>query len=336
MQAGNFISASDIHEENDLNLFPCYGGNGLRGYTKSFNREGRYSLIGRQGAHCGNVTYATGKFHATEHAVVVSTNEKIDKQWIFYLLKYLNLNQYATGMAQPGLSVQNLVNVDVVIPEFEFEQQKIGAFLSTIDKRIETQNKIIEQLKTSIQNFRNQIFTQQLRFKNEHESNFSEWKEVRVGDILKIGNGKDYKYLGTGNIPVYGTGGYMTSVDDYLYDGETVCLGRKGTINKPMYYNGKIWTVDTLFYTHSFQLCMPKFIFHLFRTINWLEYNEASGVPSLSKTTIEKIKIQIPSLEEQHIISKFLSSIEQKIQSEKAVLEQLEMQKKYLLRQMFV
>ena len=96
-----------------------------------------------------------------------------------------------------------------------------------------------------------------------------EWKEKSIGDVLSIGSGKDYKHLGTGNIPVFGTGGLMSTVNDYLHDGETVCIGRKGTIDKPMYYNGKLWTVDTLFYTHSFDETSPKFIFYAFQRINW-------------------------------------------------------------------
>jgi type I restriction enzyme S subunit len=239
------------------------------------------------------------------------------------------------GTDPPNLSPNEINSIRLTIPSIP-EQIKISSLLSLIDDRIQTQNKIIEQLKTLIICFRNQIFRQQKKFKNENGTDFSDWNEVKIGDILKIGNGKDYKHLQSGNIPVFGTGGFMTSVDDYLYDGETVCVGRKGTIDKPMYHNGKIWTVDTLFYTHSFQSCIPKFIFHLFRTINWLEYNEASGVPSLSKTTIEKIKVQIPSLEEQQVISRFLSAIDKKIQIEKTILEQLEKQKKYLLKEMFI
>ena len=80
-----------------------------------------------------------------------------------------------------------------------------------------------------------------------------EWEEKKLREVLTIGSGKDYKHLGVGNIPVFGTGGLMTTVDAFLYDGETVCIGRKGTIDKPMYFKGKIWTVDTLFYTHSFK-----------------------------------------------------------------------------------
>ncbi|MCT4168141.1 restriction endonuclease subunit S [Elizabethkingia anophelis] len=216
------------------------------------------------------------------------------------------------------------------------EQEKISSFLSLLDERIHTQNKIIKELEILIQELRNQIFKRKRRFTDTDGRDFAGWKKVKIGDILKIGNGKDYKHLQSGDIPVFGTGGFMTLVNDYLYDGETVCIGRKGTIDKPMYHEGKLWTVDTLFYTHSFQSCIPKFIFHLFQTINWLEYNEASGVPSLSKTTIEKIGLQIPSIEEQERIASFLNKIDHKIQTEKAILEQLEMQKKYLLKQMFV
>ena len=151
-----------------------------------------------------------------------------------------------------------------------------------------------------------------------------EWKSCYIKDILSIGNGRDYKHLSKGNIPVFGTGGYMTSVNDYLHDGETTFIGRKGTINKPFYYNGKFWTVDTLFYTHSFIDTIPRFIYCLFQTINWLRYNEASGVPSLSKDTIEKIKVCIPNLEEQAKIATLLRLIDERIVTQNKIIEKYE------------
>lgn len=116
----------------------------------------------------------------------------------------------------------------------------------------------------------------------------------------------------------------MTSVNECLYEGETTFIGRKGTINKPFYYNGKFWTVDTLFYTHSFKRVIPKFVYCLFQTINWLRYNEASGVPSLSKDTIEKIKVQIPQLDEQKKIARLLSLLDERIATQNKVIEKLQ------------
>jgi type I restriction enzyme S subunit len=336
MQAGKFVSSSEIHNESQDELFACYGGNGLRGYTKSNNQNGLYSLIGRQGALCGNITLVDGKFHATEHAVIVTPKDGTDTLMLHYLLKHLNLNQYATGAAQPGLSVQNMEKLEVKIPKSKTEQQKIALLLSQMDQRIQTQNKILEQLETLIKAVSKKIFIQQLRFKGTHDQDYADWESKNIGDVLTIGSGKDYKHLGKGDIPVFGTGGLMTYVNSFLFDGETVCIGRKGTIDAPRYHNGKIWTVDTLFFTHSFLNCLPKYIFYFFGTINWLMYNEASGVPSLSKNTIEKIPIVVPCIEEQLQIIKFLSSIEEKIFIEQEILNIYQDQKKCLLRNMFI
>jgi type I restriction enzyme S subunit len=162
------------------------------------------------------------------------------------------------------------------------------------------------------------------------------WKHAKIGEILKIGSGKDYKHLKYGEIPVYGTGGYMLSVDDYLYNGESVCIGRKGTIDKPLFISGKFWTVDTLFYTYDFRVVTPRFCYYLFRLINWQKYNEASGVPSLSKETVEKIPISIPDISKQERICSILDIIDCKLLIEKKILSGYIEQKKYILRKMFI
>jgi type I restriction enzyme S subunit len=152
--------------------------------------------------------------------------------------------------------------------------------------------------------------TPQLRFPEFSD----EWKAKKIGDVLTIGSGRDYKHLGDGEVPVYGTGGLMTYVNDYLHEGKSIGIGRKGTINNPQFIQGKFWTVDTLFYTHSYHEAIPEFLYAIFQRINWLKHNEASGVPSLSKSTIEKICINIPSEPEQEEIADFLTIVDQRIE----------------------
>lgn len=125
LQAGKNISATDIFEmTTDGYKYPCFGGNGVRGYVKKCNKSGNYALIGRQGALCGNINIAEGDFYATEHAVVVDHFECTDVKWGAYFLKALNLNQYATATAQPGLAVGNIIKVLIPLPPLA-EQKRI-------------------------------------------------------------------------------------------------------------------------------------------------------------------------------------------------------------------
>ena len=172
-----------------------------------------------------------------------------------------------------------------------------------------------------------------LRFPEFREE--GEWKIQPLDKLLTISNGRDYKHLYDGNIPVYGSGGYMLSVNDWLHDGESVCIGRKGTIDRPMFITGKFWTVDTLFYTHSFIDCLPKFIYAIFQQINWANHNEAGGVPSLSKTNIGKIKVAVPKSKEQQKIADCLSSLDDLISAQAQKIDALKTHKKGLMQQLF-
>ena len=124
LQAGKNIQAAEIHENPFPDLYPCYGGNGIRGYVACSNRTGDYPIIGRQGALCGNINRATGEFYATEHAVCVETYSQISVAWACLFLTALNLNQYATATAQPGLAVANINEVYIPLPPLA-EQHRI-------------------------------------------------------------------------------------------------------------------------------------------------------------------------------------------------------------------
>ena len=137
LQAGKNISASLIYEEeDDIHTYKCYGGNGCRGYVEKYNTSGEHVLIGRQGALCGNVNLAEGDFYATEHAVVVYHYAGVNAKWIEYVLRYLNLNQYATATAQPGLAVGKIEKVLLPLPPLG-EQKRIVEKIESILKCIE-------------------------------------------------------------------------------------------------------------------------------------------------------------------------------------------------------
>jgi type I restriction enzyme S subunit len=137
MKAGDFVKASDIYQDYTEGLYPCYGGNGLRGYVKEPNQEGDFCLIGRQGALCGCVNRAKGIFRTTEHAVIVKPYQEIPTSLVYYLLNHLNLNKYATGAAQPGLSVKNIAEqVIITVPPIS-EQQTIVDTLDSLKSKID-------------------------------------------------------------------------------------------------------------------------------------------------------------------------------------------------------
>jgi type I restriction enzyme S subunit len=157
MQAGKFMAASEIRPLSEEFLFPCFGGNGLRGYVSQHNQDGQFALIGRQGALCGNVHFASGKFYATEHAIVVSAKGGTMIGWLFHLLAHMRLNQYATGLAQPGLAADNLKKLEMELPHPD-EQRKIADALSALDAKIGTVAGQIAHMQTFKQGLLQQMF----------------------------------------------------------------------------------------------------------------------------------------------------------------------------------
>jgi len=321
------IKSSD--RKSELKLYPYYGASGIIDYIDDYILDGRFILLSEDGANIIDRNYrvafiAEGKIWVNNHAHVLLPNKNVNIVFLTEKLESLDYNIYNTGTTMPKLNQEVCRNILIRIPILE-EQSKIGNLLAIINERIATQNKNNEDLKKLKSAMIDLFF----------HGNMT-WQRCCIGDILKIGNGKDYKHLNSGNIPVYGTGGRMLSVSDWLYDGDSVCIGRKGTINQPMFLSGKFWTVDTLFYTYDFKNITPKFCYYLFNTINWLEYNEASGVPSLSKATIEKIKVKIPNMDKQIYICSVLDSVCNKIKFETKIVSNYNSQKSYLLQQMFI
>ena len=133
LKAGKAIKTGELVDEQTDYLYPCYGGNGIRGYINRYSNEGELPIIGRQGAWAGNVNFANGKFYATEHAIVATPIIDLNTIWYYYALKLLDLTRFQTGAAQPGLAVDKLKKIDMPFPPIELQNQ-FADFVRETDK----------------------------------------------------------------------------------------------------------------------------------------------------------------------------------------------------------
>ena len=161
----------------------------------------------------------------------------------------------------------------------------------------------------------------------------NDWFLLRIKDILNVKNGKDQKEVEDPNgiYNIYGTGGVIGKTNSFLYDKESVGIGRKGTIDRPFYFSKPFWTVDTLFWSEIKKGYYPKFIYYLFQTINWHKLNQSTGVPSLTSHVIEMQKVYVPLLDEQIKLTNFLDTLDKKIEILEKKISTLKKYKKGLI-----
>ena len=243
----------------------------------------------------------------------------------------------AGGSTRFNVSQSILKSVVISEPSL-VEQKKISAFFKQLDDTIALhlcKQQQFESLKKSMIKEilpQNDSVLPRLRFANFNKP----WEQHQLKEVLKINSGRDYKHLNEGNIPVYGTGGYMLSVDGKLSDVDGIGLGRKGTIDKPQYLKAPFWTVDTLFYLTPFPNYDIYFLFTLTQSINWKTMDESTGVPSLSKAVIEKVTRTFPSFEEQKKIGSFFKQLDETISHHQQKIDNMKSLKRALLNKMFI
>lgn len=341
-------------------------------YKEQYNYPKKGTLLLSAAGTIGRVVVFDGKdsYFQDSNIVWIDNDEtKVTNDFLFYCYSRMQWKTEEGGIVS-RLYNANLKSTSFIAPKSLAEQERIAKALSDVDALISTTEKLIQKKMNIKQGAMQNLLTGKKRlpgFGNKQTDLFvpngthtkevkdvspeqirlsakmkqtelgdipEDWEVKSLGEMLKIGYGKDYKNLKSGNVPVYGTGGYMTSVNDFLYEGETVCIGRKGTIDKPQYHSGKIWTVDTLFYTYDFKSLNPKYLFYKFCLIDWLSMNEASGVPSLTAKNIEDIQITIPTEEEQTAIANVLSSMDKEIETLNTKLEKYRNLKTAMMQQL--
>lgn len=268
--------------------------------------------------------------------------KKIVGKYLFQVLnsdiEYRQRTINDEGAAQPNLSAKNLSLFDIPMSNKD-EQTKIAEYFSNLDNLITLHQRECDQLKELKKSMLKKMFPRDgSSFPEVRFAGFTDaWEQRKLGEIIEVNSGKDYKHLKSGNIPVYGTGGYMLSVNDALsFDKDAIGIGRKGTIDKPYILKSPFWTVDTLFYAIPKENYTLNFVFGIFQKIDWKSMGESTGVPSLSKATINNVRVSYPNSTEQIKIGQYFSQLDDLITLHQRELEILKNLKKTCLKRMFI
>lgn len=232
--------------------------------------------------------------------------------FLFYWFAYHEglINGLGGGSTVKGISVNELKRLEVMLPNAS-EQRAIAQALSDVDALLAAQEQLIAKKRDLKQAAMQQLLTGKTRLPG-----FSgEWEVKRLGELLSLCYGKSQKDVEIieGAYPILASGGQIGTASQPLYNKPSVLIGRKGTINQPQYIEKPFWTVDTLFYSVIKNNNSAKFLYYKFCLIDWLQYNEASGVPSLNARTIENIEIACPKPVEQTAIAAVLSDMDTEI-----------------------
>lgn len=351
LKAGKFVSANDISPEYNKGLYPCFGGNGIRGYVADYTHDGEFPLIGRQGALCGNVNLAFGKFHATEHAVVVQPKIEMNVHWLYYALNAMNLGQYATGAAQPGLAVSKLETLSIEIPNIS-EQNKIAQTLYKVEQLVNFRKQQLAKLDELVKARFVEMF-------GDINVNNKKWMTYPLGELCTIVRGGSprpiERYLG-GTIPwikigdaTTGENIYLNSTKEYIIQ-EGVKKSRMIKAGSLIFANcgvslgfARIITFDGCI--HDGWLAMEDIdekldkIFLLYSLNQMTEYfrkTAPAGTQPNLNTNIMKMHRQIvPPMEMQKAFISFVKCADRQKQIVQQSLEKLELMKKALMQEYF-
>lgn len=359
LQAGSFISASSLKKECSNKLYPCYGGNGLRGFVDTFNCDGEFPLIGRQGELCGNVKFVCGRFYATEHAVIVNVAIENCIKFIYYLLIYTNLNRFSVGQAQPGLAVTSLNKIVIVIPQLK-EQQKIADCLTSLDDLITAHEQKRDALKQHKKGLMQRLFpaegetTPRWRFPEFREA--GEWEMKKLNDCCRIITGGTPSRKN----PSYWNGKIPWISSRHISDIHTVESCEYITEKGIKYSSTKVIPKDSIILVsrvsvgkYAKTVCdtainqditalLPysincNFLFFYVDIIAKMIKNSAAGtgVVGVSQDFFDNIVINAPTLPEQQKIADCLSSLDERIAAQEAKIAALREHKKGLMQQLF-
>ncbi|MBQ3395549.1 MAG: restriction endonuclease subunit S [Synergistaceae bacterium] len=284
---------------------------GLYSYTSKALYPANSLTVSARGT-IGRAFYRDKEFDAIIRLLVLipKSNNVIPKFYEYYINSRIVFENESTGVAQ--LTAPKIREKNIPLPTLE-EQTAIADTLAAFDTHISNLTELIAKKKAIREGALDELMTGRTRLKGF----CGEWRDAKIGDILKILHGKDKRNVESpaGHYPILGTGGIIGKAIKPLCDWECVLIGRKGTIDRPYYMDKPFWSIDTLYYSKPEENQCVKYQYYLFCSINWYDYMESSGRPSLTRKAIENIKIKLPPLDEQTAIADTLTALDKEISS---------------------
>lgn len=283
--------------------YPVYGSGGLMRYVDSKLYDGPSILIPRKGT-LNNIMFVESPFWTVDTMFwsIINT-DKVDPKFLFYSICKRDFASMNVGSAVPSMTVNILNDIQISYPKNIEDQRRIASILSSLDRKIELDNKINADLEEMAQAIFKNWFVDFEPFKDgkfvDSELGMipEGWKVGCLGDLITIKYGKDHKKLEDGTFPVYGSGGFMRFVNSWLYDGESVLIPRKGTLDNIMYVCEKFWTVDTMFFSVPKMDYVMKYVYNYIKRFDFSKMNEGTSVPSNTAARLNKMPILIPTHE---------------------------------------
>lgn len=333
-----WIQSSDIQKDILFGVIPqkFISEEGLQNSSAKLIPKNSIAIVTRVGV--GKLAIIDQDY-ATSQDFLSLSDFNGDTQFIVYSI-YRMLQKESTqlqGTSIKGITKEDLLSKKISLPEIE-EQSAVGSLFRTLDELLVSYKDNLTNYQSLKATMLSEMFPKAGQTVPEIrlEGFEGEWERKSLSEVCTINSGRDYKHLKDGDIPVYGTGGYMLSVNEKLSDEDAIGIGRKGTIDKPYLLSAPFWTVDTLFYVTCKVGYDLNYLFLIFQKVRWKKFDESTGVPSLSKKTIEKVVSKFPSLSEQQAIGAYFSNLDNLIAAHQEKISQLETLKKKLLQDMFI
>jgi len=301
-----------ISEEKRIKgKYPYYGANGIQGYINDYIFDEELVLLAEDGGNFGSkikpIAYKiNGKTWVNNHAhVLKAKNEIISTDFLLYSLMFYDVTKLITGTTRKKLTRTGMEKITLFIPNLDM-QEKITNYLQEIEKFISLRKNQLNYLKELVKS----LFT---RMFGDIKTNNKNWEINYWKDVLNIKNGKNQKQVEdkNGKYPIYGSGGIIGYSNAYICNENTIIIGRKGNINKPILVKEKFWNVDTAFGLETKRDKISYYYLYYFCLFyNFEIHNKAVTIPSLIKSDLEKILLPVPPIELQNKFAKKIEKIE--------------------------